>query len=168
MTSPFKPTPFPSDFSKFFDVSKMMTDFKMPGVDMDAVMGSLRKNVEASSAANQLAFEGFQAFARRQSEMMRETIAETSRMINAMVVSGAKGEATDPSMAQQAEVIRATLEKSLANMRELSDMMTKANYEAVEVLSSRFTEGLEELRTLITTASSVTNTQDSSSSKTQK
>ena len=66
------------DFGKMFnvDVSKMMKDFKMPGVNMDQMMATHRKNMEAFTAANQLAAEGFQAVAKRQTEIMKEGLEE--------------------------------------------------------------------------------------------
>jgi phasin family protein len=136
---------FETDFSKFMDVTKLMADFKMPSFDVEAVMAAQRKNVEALSAANQLAFESFQELARRQSEMVRQTIQETTSLFN----EAATGNAPEDRMTKQTELTRAALEKSLTNMKELSEMMAKANYEAVEVLSNRVREGLEELRGLM-------------------
>ena len=40
------------------DFQKMMMDFKMPGIDADALMNAQQKNIEAISNANQLAAEG--------------------------------------------------------------------------------------------------------------
>ncbi len=57
------------DFTKMMDPSKMMGDFKMSGVDMEKVVSSQRKNLEALTAANQLAIEGMQAIAKRQAEI---------------------------------------------------------------------------------------------------
>ncbi|MBI1272601.1 MAG: phasin family protein [Alphaproteobacteria bacterium] len=136
---------FETDFSKFMDVSKMMSDFKMPDMGFEAVMAAQRKNVEALAAANQLAFEGFQALARRQSEMVRETVQETSSLMNDAMGSGAP----EDKMTRQADLAKQTLEKSLNNIKELSELLAKANYEAVEVLSNRMREGLEEMRGLV-------------------
>ena len=69
-TDPFKSF----DFGKFmsFDPAKMARDFRIPGFDMEQILASQRKNVEALTTANRLAAEGFQALARRQSEIVRE------------------------------------------------------------------------------------------------
>ena len=56
-----------------FDMFKVFEQFKIPGFDMDAIMASQRKNVEAAAAANQRAFEGMSALVRRQTEVARET-----------------------------------------------------------------------------------------------
>jgi phasin family protein len=136
---------FETDFSKFMDVTKLMADFKMPQMDVEAVMAAQRKNVEALSAANQLAFEGFQELARRQSEIVRQTIQETTSLFNGAMAPTSP----EDKMTQQSDLTRQALEKSLTNMKELSDMMAKANYEAIEVLSNRVREGIEELQNLM-------------------
>ena len=63
-----KPTAYP-----FFemDVSKVLAEFKLPGVDVDAILASQRKNIEAVTAANQLAIEGM--------------LVDTSGLINCIV-----------------------------------------------------------------------------------
>ena len=57
-----------------FDLTKMMGQFKMPGIDANAMVRAGRKNMEALVAANQLAAEGLQTVARRQAEIMRENV----------------------------------------------------------------------------------------------
>ena len=60
---------FDVDVSKFADVSKLISEFKLPGVDVEFALASQQKNIQALTAANQLALEGFQAVVRRQSEI---------------------------------------------------------------------------------------------------
>src|SRR5260221_12383412 len=45
----------------FFDVTKVMGDFRVPGIDLEAAVSSRRRNIEALTQANQLALEGVQA-----------------------------------------------------------------------------------------------------------
>ena len=61
------------------DVTKLMGEFKVPGVDLDKMADAQRKNVEALTSANQLAAEGFQAVARRQAEILRQTLETAAR-----------------------------------------------------------------------------------------
>ena len=44
-----------------FDFSKIVSEYKLPGVDVEALVSAQRRNIEAITAANQLAFEGLQA-----------------------------------------------------------------------------------------------------------
>ena len=125
-----------------FDISKMMSEFKVPGVDMDAVLASQRKNIEALTQANQLAVEGMQAVARRQMEILRQTMEETAAMTQQMMQAGSP----EAGVSKQADLVKATFEKVLTNMKEMSEMIAKSNYDAAEVLSKRISDGLDEIK----------------------
>ncbi len=133
------------DFSKF-DLGKVMGELKIPGLDMDAVMAAQRKNIEALTTANKLAVEGMQAIAKRQSEILAQAMAEVSNVTQQL-----SGAASNPqeATAKQAEVAKQAFEKALANMRELAEMINKANTDAFAVINKRVAESLEELKGLV-------------------
>lgn len=133
-----------------FDISKALGDFKVPGVDVDAILAAQRKNIEAVTAANQLAIEGLQAVIRRQAEILRASVEESSNYVNQVVAAGSPEE----KAAKQAELIKAAFEKSLANARELAELVAKSNNEAAEILSKRVSESLEEVKAAIAKAQS--------------
>jgi len=54
-----------TEINPFGDVKKMIEQFKMPGVDMTAIVDARRKDIEALVAANAAAFEAMQALARK-------------------------------------------------------------------------------------------------------
>jgi phasin family protein len=124
------------------DFTKMATEFRMPGVDMEGVLASQRRNVEALSAANQLALEGVQAVMRRQAEIVRQMMDEARGIMTEMMSVGAPEE----KVAKQAELFKTTFEKTVANMKELSEMIAKSNTEAAETLAKRVSESLEEMK----------------------
>ena len=126
------------------DVSKMLGDMKLPMVDMDAIMASQRKNIEALTNANKLAFEGIQAVARRQADVMRQMIEETSGMVSELMSASSPEE----RISRQADLAKATYEKVLGNMKELAEMLAKSNTEAAEVITSRISESLDELKSM--------------------
>ncbi len=125
-----------------FDVSKLMADFRMPGVDMTNMMTTQRKNIEALTEANKTAVECMQTVSRRQVEIMRESMEELSTMMKEMMTEGGP----EDKMAKQTELMQEGFERTLKHMRELSDMMAKANAEAVDIVSKRVSESLAELR----------------------
>ena len=49
-----------------FDFTKLMSQFRLPGVDFTAFVDRERKNIEALVKANRIAFEGWQRLVRRQ------------------------------------------------------------------------------------------------------
>src|SRR5690242_16468944 len=74
------------------DFTKMLSEFKVPGVDLDAVLQAQRKNIEALTAANRTAAEGVQAFARRQGEILRQNLAELQTQFSSIASPGAPDE----------------------------------------------------------------------------
>lgn len=144
----------PFDISKVlseFDPSKMMnqvtkafSDYKVPGLDMSAVIEHQRKNIEALTTANRQALEGLQAIAMRQSEILRQTMDEAVAALKDLSSSEGPTEAAS----KQAQLLGKALEKALTNMRELAEMATKSNTEAFEVVKTRMTESVEEIKQL--------------------
>ena len=125
-----------------FDISKYLGDFKVPGVDVDTLVTSQRKNIEALTQANKLAYDGLQAVVKRQVEIIRQTVDEVAQVTKDIAEPGTPQD----KAAKQAELAKDAFERTLSNMRELSEMVAKANNEAFELLNKRFTQNLEEIR----------------------
>jgi len=136
--------------SKFADVSKLMSEFKLPGIDVESVLASQQKNIQALTTANQLAFEGFQAVARRQSEILRQTMEQTSSMISELMAAGSP----EDKVAKQADLVKLAFEKALYNARELAELVAKSNSEAADVINKRVSESLEEVKAVVIKAKS--------------
>jgi phasin family protein len=156
-THPMAKKPEPSfnfDFGKMmpdFDVTKMMGEFskafgefKVPGVDVDKMMESQRKNLEALTNANRAALEGFQAVVKRQSEILGQTLDEASTALQELSKSGTPQD----TAALQAAFLKDAMEKALANMRELAELVAKSNAQAFEAINKRLTDSLDEIRDL--------------------
>ena len=126
------------------DVQKMMGEFKLPNVDVDAVVAAQKKNIEALTSANQLAVEGIQAIARRQAEIMRHTVEELQQNMQYFMGAGAP----EAKVAASTELTKTAFEKAISNMKELSEMVAKSNCEAFDVINKRVAESLDEIRDL--------------------
>jgi hypothetical protein len=135
------------DMSKMMDVSKMMGDMKMQAPNMEAIMSVQRRNIEAFSALGQAAFESMQALGRRQAEMVRETMQETANMMNSVMSSPS----AEDKVIRQAEVSKAVVDKCIASARDISETLSKSNTQAMETVSNRLSESIEELRGIIKT-----------------
>jgi phasin family protein len=127
---------FENDFTKIF------SEFRVPGFDIESLVATQRRNIEAVQAANQLAIEGVQAVLRRQGEILRQMVEESSAGLRDLMASGAP----DQKIAHQTDLVKATFEKALANLRELTEMVAKSNTEAADVLTKRIGESLTELK----------------------
>ncbi len=125
------------------DLTKIMGEFKVPEVNVDLFVQAQRKNFEAFASANQLAFEGIQAVAKRQGDILRETIEQLTQAGKELA---AIDQAPEARVAKQAELAKTAFEKAMANLRELGDMLIKANGEAAEVITHRISEALDEVK----------------------
>jgi len=133
------------DAAKMFDPSKLMNEFKMPGVNMEQVVASQRRNLEALTAANHLAVQGFQAVTKRQAEILKQTLEQTSVAMREVMAAGSP----EDKAARQTELAKEAFERAIANMRELAEMVSKAQTEANEVITKRVTESLDEMKDLL-------------------
>jgi phasin family protein len=124
------------------DVGKAFAGFNFPPIDAESMLATQRKNLEAFTQANQLAVEGAQAVTRRQVEIAREAFEGASAALKDLVAPSAP----EDRIAKNAELAKQVFEKSLANCRELTELVAKANAEAFEIITKRFTESLDELR----------------------
>lgn len=128
------------------EFSKMFADLKLPSMpNMEAMMAAHRRNMDVLSAANRVALEGAQAVARRHMEIMQQTMTELSESLKEL----ASADAPQKKAAKQAELLKAAYERAVRHMRELSELIQKSNTEALNLLNTRFTEAMEEVKTLI-------------------
>ena len=127
------------------DITKMFADMKMPSMPgMSALMAAHQRNIEAVTAANKVTMEGAQAFARRQAEIVQQSVSELTEAMK----SFAGVEAPQEKVAKQADLLKQTYERGVANLRELGDLISRSNGEAVELLNRRFADAMEEVKTL--------------------
>lgn len=129
------------DFTKL-DPLNLLKGYNPGGVDMQALLDSQRRNVEALAAANKQVLEGMQAAARRQAEIMSATFGEMQRAASEL------GATRDPRelAGKQAEYLKQSFERAIANMRELSDIIRSANSAAADTINQRISAGLDEIK----------------------
>lgn len=136
------PTSKLPDFGEF---GKMFADMKLPAMpDMEAFVSANRRNIETLTAANRVALEGAQTVARRHMEIVQQSMAELTEAMRSM----SSLEAPQAKAAKQAELLKQAYERAVSNMKELGDLITQSNAEAVKLLNDRFTEAMDEVKAL--------------------
>jgi len=128
----------------FVDITKILEQFKLPGMDISALMEARRRDVEALTQANQIAYQSMQALAQREAEILQQTMAEWQG-----AMAGMAGKSPTEMAAKGTELATQAFGRALANMRELAEMASKSQTQTYEVLNRRFQENLEELRKLM-------------------
>jgi phasin family protein len=128
------------------EFTRMFSEMKMPGMpDMEALLSAHRRNLETFSTANRVALEGAQAVARRHMEIVQQNIAELSEGMRELT----SPDSPQVKASRQAEMLKTAYERSVSHMQELSDLIQRANGEALQVLNQRFTEAMDEVKTLV-------------------
>lgn len=136
------------DLPQFAEFEKVLGAFKLPMVEGSQVVEMQRKNVEALSEANKVVFEGWQALAQRQGELMRQSVEGFAAGLRDVADSGSFEE----GLAKQTTLVKDGFEQAVANVRELGELGVKSQNAAVEVLNHRFVTGLDEFKTAIETS----------------
>lgn len=141
----FDPEKF-ADFFKQNDFTKHFANFKVPGIDAEALIGAQKKNMEALVEANKAAAAGYQDLFKKQVAIFEETMAEAQKHMKSFDATKLDAD----SAKAQAELAKAAFEKALANMQALAESAQKANASAYEIVSARIQESMVELRELAT------------------
>ena len=116
------------DFTKMFDVKTLLE--------------IQRKNILAFSEAQRLAYEGLQAVAQRQSEILSQIAEENSSLAKDIMNEGTPEE----KIARHADLMKKNYEKSVANWNELTGMISDSGKEASDIISHRVTASLTEMK----------------------
>ena len=139
-------TQFQAEFSKWAgDFGKYFVNGKAPSLDFDAVFALQRKNVEAFTAANQLAFDGIKAVAQRQAEIARKAFEEFGKVTKELTAAGTP----EDKFVRQADLAKAAFEDALANLREVLETLQKSHSDAVEVLSKRVVANIDDVKAVV-------------------
>jgi phasin family protein len=124
-----------------FDVSEILKQLQIPGVDVGKLVENQRDNIKALQEANQTAVQGWQNLMTRQTEQLREALETWQAAVSDTLKS------PPAEMAQkQIEHGQKAFERALANMRELAEIAIKSQNEAAEVIRKRFEAGLRDIQ----------------------
>ena len=128
----------------FGDLSKMFEQFKLPGIDTAEIEAARRKDVEALVQANQAAYEGMQALAKKQTDMLRQAMEDIQA-----AVKGAAGGTGVGDPGKQGELARKAYEKVQGDMKDLAEIARKSQTDAMAKITQRGTEHLDEVKKMM-------------------
>ena len=127
-----------------FDMFKAFNQFKAPGFDMDVIMATQRKNMEAAAAASQSAYESMMALARRQAEVAKEATEAATKAMTDLAASSLEERA-----AKQADMAKTAYTSFFDNSREMMDMAAKTADEAVSLVNARVAASIDETKSVL-------------------
>lgn len=123
-------------------LAKTIGHYPLAGINIDTLLESNRKNIEALGAANRLIFENAETVMRRQGEMLRQTLEEASVTLKAF----SKADTPQDLAMKQGELFRQIFLRALENMREVANMMTQSSSQALEAINERVRDNVEEIK----------------------
>ncbi len=123
------------------DIGKLLEQLKLPGLDLQAISESQRKDMEALAQANQQAYAGMQALAERRNEILQEALAQWQQ-----AMQGSDG--TD-LLAKGAEHAQQSLQQALAHIRELGEMEAASRNAVWKTVQDRMQESFAGLQKLL-------------------
>jgi phasin family protein len=129
----------------FGDIVKLLEQYKLPGIDIAAIIEMRRKDIEALMTANRVALEGAQSVGQKQVEILRSTLDQLSSLIQQATASGSMTEKTTKT----GELVQQVLQRALENMRELAETAYKSQSDTYAVLTKHIQENLDEARALL-------------------
>ena len=123
------------------ELTQLMSQFKMPGVDANALVEWQRKDLEALAEANRESYEGYKALIERRNEILQEALLGWQDNMQTMM---------DPNaLSKQAEVAREGIQKAIENFRELAEMEAETRRRAWKVVHERLQANMEQLQEMM-------------------
>lgn len=123
------------------ELAEMMAQFKMPGVDVNALVEWQRRDLEALAEANREAYEGYKALIERRNEILQEALLGWQGNVQSMM---------DPeALSRQSEVAREGIQKAIDNFRELAEMEAETRRRAWKAVQERLQANMDHLQELM-------------------
>ena len=123
-----------------FDAALFTRAFKLPGFDLNIVVDIQRRNVEAVTAANQTVVQGLHTVVQRQGEIARQSVKQFQDLLSVKPAS------VTETLVKQIDAVKTSYEKTVADARELGDIVVKIGSEAADILSRRVVASLDEVK----------------------
>ena len=135
-------TPAPTfNLPSLDDLQKLTERFRLPGVDVGALLEWQRKDLETLAEAHRQAYEGVKAIIERRTEILQETLAQWQEAL--------KEVAGRDALAKQSDVAKRGVQQAIENFRELSAMEAQARNSTWKVLQDRLQENMANLQKLL-------------------
>ncbi|MFI4983624.1 MAG: phasin family protein [Rickettsiales bacterium] len=128
--------PFESWTQNMNQFSKMMPNMG----DMSSYKDQASRNVEAATAANQIAVEGMQAMTRRIVEVAQQNAQNSMECFR----EACSSRSPEDAQRTQADFYTQMVQAACNNAREMAEMASKASMEIVDICNRRIAEAAQE------------------------
>jgi len=128
-----------------FDFSKISGEFKLPTMNVETFVETARKNFATMTSLNTAAVEQMKTIAQRQGDMVRAAMEDFSKHGSEVLAAAT----VEEKAAKQIDFMKKSYESAITNSKELAELYTKGQSDAVTALSARVAELTEEVKAAI-------------------
>jgi len=131
------------DAQSYFDMMrKFAGDFGLPKVDVEKLIDTHRKNIEALGQSAKVAAGGAQSVAQKQREVLEAGLREASELARSYQPLGEPQQI----LAKQTEFAKKVFDIALRGAKDSAQLTRQSTSEAVKIIQERMKESLEEIR----------------------
>ncbi|MCR4623577.1 MAG: TIGR01841 family phasin [Alphaproteobacteria bacterium] len=117
-------------------------NFKMPNIDMNAIMESYKKNLEVLGLINKMSIEVCNGITKLQSAFIKQMMTDMGSVWE-------KANKPSDMMTKFNEVTRDTVEKAIGNSKQISEMIVSTNKELSAAITKRVKDCVEEAKNIV-------------------
>jgi phasin family protein len=125
----------------FAGLNQLLGKVNLPGFDAAGMMEARRKDVDAVLEANRIVYAGAQALAQKQLEILRTTMSAARSAVTDGTFTGNPMEIAG----KQREMMSKAFQMSVSHMRELAEIVRKAQSDAFAVVKGQVEEDIRGL-----------------------
>jgi phasin family protein len=132
-----------TDTTSYLDMlRKFGSDLGLPKLNVDELLQTQKKNIDALSESAKLAAQGAQSVAQKQREVLEAGLREAETLARQYKPLGQVHE----NIALQTEFARKVFEITVQGAQESASTARQSTAEAVKIIQDRVKESLEEIR----------------------
>ena len=125
----------------FAGLNQLLGKVSLPGFDASGMMDARRKDIDAVLEANRIVYAGAQALAQKQLDILRTTMSAARSAVTDGTFSGTPMEVAG----KQRDLMTKAFQMSVAHMRDLAEIVRKAQSDAFAVVKGQVEEDVRHL-----------------------
>ncbi len=132
-------------FADFFtqnDFSKAFENYQNMPFDLSDLLETQRKNAQAITEAQQRAIEGLQTIVQRQGEILSQIVEDNSKLAKEIMTDSSP----EQKISKNAELFKIAYERSVKNLKDLAEIISKSNNQATEIINKRVSASMSEIQ----------------------
>ena len=116
--------------------------FKVPNIDMNALVDSYKKNLEILGLINKMSIEVFNGIAKLQTTFVKQMVSDMGGIVE-------KSTKPTEALSEFSRVMRDSAVKAIGNGKQITDLITTASNDITSAATKRIKESIEETKAAV-------------------